>query len=120
MVNANTLGYTKKVNPLMYPENEIEHQIDAIPPDEGAISHPSIFDAIMKAYMDTKTNDFLSGGQGGSPLTKSAASPLGRGGATWDEQYSTPESAEPEASPKKDNLNKLNKYMRPSGQDNGR
>lgn len=93
------------INPLRYSEDEIDNQIQAIPPEDGAMHNPTIFDLIMQAYQKTKTDDLLSEGQGGSPLTKSAASPLGRGGATWDESYSTPESAEDH------HLNKLKKYL---------
>ncbi len=102
-----------KTTPFKYPEDEIDQQIEAIPPFDGASTFPNIFDLIQKAYMDTKTDNLLSGGQGASLNTKSAASPLGRGANTYEEQPSAPLMTEEDNTPQ-NNFNKLNKMVRGS------
>jgi hypothetical protein len=110
MIDKTTFsGPSKLKNPLVYNPDEIEDQIEAIPPQDGAAAHPSIFDLIMQAYLNTKTDDLLSNGQGGSINTKSAASPLGRGANAFDDQPSSPESVD------HPDMKKLQKYMQMQG-----
>lgn len=97
-----------------YPENEVDQQIEAIPPFDGASSFPNIFDLIQKAYMNTKTNNLLSNDQGASINTKSAASSLGRGANTYEDQASSPMATEDDNVLQNQTMdfNKLNKMVR--------
>lgn len=78
----------------MYPQNLIDALIAAIPPEDGAESHPSIFDLIQKAYADSKTDDMIDKDGGPSVNTKKASSPYGRGMSTVDDQPSSPLSVD--------------------------
>ncbi len=102
---------------MRYPEDEVDEQIQAIPPFDGASSFPNIFDLIQQAYTNTKTNDLISNGQGASLNTKSAASSLGRGGLTYQDEPAIPLEVEDENDAEEVQsmgFNKLNKMVRGS------
>jgi hypothetical protein len=92
---------------MKYSQDEIEDLLKNIPQQEGASSSPDIFDVVQQLYSQTKTNDLLSGGQGASLNTKSAASSLGRGGTTYQDEPSSPLSTDEEYPP----MDKLKQLM---------